>query len=314
MTASAAITVLLPTYNPRMDHIERVLEGLHRQTLPSTEWDLLVIDNNSNPPLAGRLDLSWHARASIVVEPTPGKMHALANAFRLTSTPLLLILDDDTVPNADLIEQTLVIAGKFPVLGTWSTRVKLEIEDPRHPPHDRLRSLLAERLIDEPMWSNDPLHTPSTAWGCGMTVRRAVADAYLRQTVDNPSRLQLDPVGDQPGYGGDTDLSYTGCSIGLGMGVFPQLEITHLIPVRRCGLDYLLRNLEAHVFSHHMQHFAHHNELPPAFGLGTRLRTHWRWLTGDAVDRAMMAAESRGREAARRAIATGIDGRPVTHR
>lgn len=308
------ITVLLPTYNPRLDHLERVFSGLRAQTLGPAEWDLLLIDNNSNPPLAGLVDVSWHPRGRVVREPTPGKMHALATAFRATSTPLLLILDDDTVPAPNLVEATLRIASEFPVLGTWSTRVELELEDPAQAPPERLRGLLAERLIDQPMWSNDPQHVPSTAWGCGMTVRRAVADAYLRQTADNPARLQLDPVGDQPGYGGDTDLSYTGCSIGLGMGVFPELKITHLIPTRRCGVEYLLRNLEAHTFSHQLQHYSRHGEWPPPPSLGTKIRGWLRWLRGDSLDRAMMAADERGRAGARRALATGRDSRPVTHR
>jgi hypothetical protein len=308
------LTVVIPTYNPRMDYLDRVLAGLQRQTVPAAEWDLLVIDNNSKPPLPGRVDLSWHPRGWVVVEPTPGKMHALATAFRSTTSPLLLILDDDTVPREDLIEQTLRIESAFPVLGTWSTRVELEIEDPSLDPPARLRPLLAERLIDAPMWSNDPLHTPSTAWGCGMTVRRAVADTYLRETADNPARLQLDPVGDQPGYGGDTDLSYTGFSIGLGTGVFPDLAITHLIPARRCTTEYLLRNLEAHEFSHQLQYYSRHGAWPAAPALSTRIRGWLRWLSGDSLDRAMMAAADRGRRGARRALETGRDVRPVTHR
>jgi glycosyltransferase involved in cell wall biosynthesis len=313
-TSAVRLTVVIPTYNPRLDHLERVLHSLRAQTAPISSWDLLVVDNNSNPPLAGRIDLSWHPSGRIIAEPTPGKMHALATAFRNTTALLMLILDDDTIPGPDLIVQTLQVAEQFPVLGTWSTRVELEIEDPAQQPPARLRGLLAERLIDRPSWSNDPLHTPSTAWGCGMTVRRAVCDTYLRETADNPARLQLDPVGDQPGYGGDTDLSYTGFSIGLGTGVFPHLKITHLIPTRRCSVDYLLRNLEAHVFSHHLQHYSRHRTWPPQPGLGTRMRGWWRWLSGDSLDRAMIAAEQRGRAAARRAMATGRDARPVTHR
>ena len=182
------------------------------------------------------------------------------------------------------------------------------------PPERRSPHLLSERLIDKPVWSNDPNHPPSTPWGGGMCVRRSVADAYLAQTLDNPKRLQLDPMGDQPGYGGDTDLSYTGCSIGLGMGVFPQLVITHLIPKRRTTTDYLLRNLEAHEFSHLMQHHALTGALPAAPNLRDRVRGWLKWLASDQLGRRIMAAEHRSRAAAVRAIATGVDSRPVTHR
>ncbi len=147
-----------------------------------------------------------------------------------------------------------------------------------------------------------------------MCVRRSVADAYLAQTSSNAARLQLDPMGDQPGYGGDSDLAFTGCSIGLGMGVFPQLVITHLIPARRSTREYLLRNLEAHEYSHLMQQFAHSGRAPASRTLRQQLSRALRWLKGDAMERAIMAAEDRSRAAARRTIATGRDSRPVTHR
>jgi glycosyltransferase involved in cell wall biosynthesis len=307
------LTVALPTYNPRPDYLQRVLDSLRAQTVSPDRWEFVLVDNNSKPPVAASIDLSWHPRGRVIVEPTQGKMHAIANAFRSTQTELVMFLDDDTVAAPDLIEQTLRIGDRHNMLGAWSPRVELELEDASFDVPPRLRALLSERLIDAASWSNDPHHTPSTPWGGGMCVRRAVASAYLAQTADNPQRLQLDPIGDQPGYGGDTDLSYTACSIGMGMGVFPELRITHLIPARRCTLEYLLRNLEAHEFSHYMQHHARTGR-HPASSLRDRARRLMRWAGADTLGRQMMAAEDRGHASARRAIATDTDGRPVTHR
>jgi hypothetical protein len=309
-----SLTVVIPTYNPRLDHLERVLASLRAQTVAPSNWGLLVVDNNSEPPLGGRIDISWHPGGEVVVEPTQGKMHAIRTAFRHTCSDLVMFLDDDTVAKADLIEQTLLIASQHTMLGAWSPRVELEFEDSSAAPPPRLRSLLSERLVDKPSWSNDVSHTSSTPWGGGMCLRRAVADAYLTQTVCRPHRLQLDPVGDQPGYGGDTDLAYTGCSIGLGMGVFPQLVITHLIPARRGTVEYLLRNVEAHEYSHVLHHHALYGVAPPGPSLGVRARRWVRWLKGDSLERAIIAAEDRSRASAHRHIATGQDTRPVTHR
>jgi GT2 family glycosyltransferase len=312
--SAASLTVVIPTYNPRLDHLERVLQSLRAQTVPLAAWDLLVIDNNSRPPLADQIDVSWHPHGAIVVETTQGKMHAIKRAFATTTTDLVMFLDDDTVAKADLIEQTLRIAATHTQLGCWSPRVELEFEDPNAAPPPRLRAMLSERLITAPSWSNDLDHVASTPWGGGLCVRRAVADAYLAQTASNPNRLQLDPMGDQPGYGGDTDLAYTGCSIGYGMGVFPQLVITHLIPSRRSTTEYLMRNLEAHEYSHVLQHYYRHGSLPPQPSLRGRVSRWLTWLQGNALERAMMAAEDRSRAAARETIRTGRDSRPVTHR
>jgi glycosyltransferase involved in cell wall biosynthesis len=315
MTMSAAqLTVVIPTYNPRMDHFDRVLASLRAQTVAPESWDLLIVDNNSAPPLAERTDVSWHPRGRIVVEATQGKMHAIRTAFATTTTELVMFLDDDTVAKPDLIEQTLQIAATHSLLGTWSPRVELEFEDPSAAPPARLRPMLSERLVDAPSWSNDLEHVTSTPWGGGLCVRRVVANAYLSQTGSNRNRLQLDPMGDQPGYGGDTDLAYTGCSIGLGMGVFPQLVITHLIPSRRSTVDYLLRNLEAHEYSHVLQNYYRSGALPQRATLRTRVGRWLKWLQGDALDRAIISAEDRSRAAALETIATGRDSRPVTHR
>jgi GT2 family glycosyltransferase len=310
---TAPLTVVLPTYNPRLDYLERVLGSLRAQTAPLSQWDLLLVDNNSRPPLAGQVDLSWHPRAGLLVETTQGKMHAIAAAFRQTQTDLVMFLDDDTVAAPDLIAETLAIAAQHSMLGTWSPRVELDLEDKTADVPPALRHVLSERLIDAPRWSNDRDHTAATPWGGGMCVRRVVADAYLAQTAENPRRLQLDPMGDQPGYGGDTDLGYTGLSIGLGMGVFPQLRITHLIPARRCSVDYLLRNLEAHEFSHAMQFHARTGTWPRQ-GARDRVRQFLKWFRADSLGRAMLAAEAKGRAQARRTVASQVDRRPVTHR
>src|SRR5437879_3353017 len=111
---STSLTVVLPAYNPRIDYIRRVLDSLRAQTLSPDTWDLLIVDNNSSPPLADQIDISWHPRGRLIVEKTPGKMHALVAAFRNTSSDLLLIMDDDTIAAPDLIERSLQVACDCP--------------------------------------------------------------------------------------------------------------------------------------------------------------------------------------------------------
>ena len=54
MTANSnlpRVSVVIPTHNPRMDYLRRVLEALRQQTLPCEQWELLFVDNNSQPEL-----------------------------------------------------------------------------------------------------------------------------------------------------------------------------------------------------------------------------------------------------------------------
>jgi hypothetical protein len=52
--------------------------------------------------------------------------------------------------------------------------------------------------------------------------------------------------------GDDVDISYTACEAGFGMGVFPELKLTHLIPRERVSEDYLLRLFEGILASNYM--------------------------------------------------------------
>ncbi|MFM8887476.1 MAG: glycosyltransferase, partial [Chthoniobacterales bacterium] len=48
-----ALSVVIPTHNPRMDYLRRVLQALEQQTLAKRLWELVIIDNGSREALAG---------------------------------------------------------------------------------------------------------------------------------------------------------------------------------------------------------------------------------------------------------------------
>ena len=52
------ISVIICSLNPRSDYLRRVLDSLQGQTLPASKWELLLVDNGSDYPLADSWDLS----------------------------------------------------------------------------------------------------------------------------------------------------------------------------------------------------------------------------------------------------------------
>ncbi len=62
------VSVILCTHNPRDDYLDRVLIGLRGQTLSFQHWELLLIDNASNEPLADRFDIGWYPNGRHVRE------------------------------------------------------------------------------------------------------------------------------------------------------------------------------------------------------------------------------------------------------
>jgi hypothetical protein len=312
------ISVVIPTHNPRMDFLARVIEALRGQTLSKDLWELVIVDNGSREALevaggqlpvvsgnAKAIDLSWHGNARVVQEERVGLTNARLCGFANTTGEVIVLVDDDNVLAPDYLEQVVRIAQEHPFLGTWSGALELELEPGALEPPAPLRHLLCERRVDRDVWSNDPSHFRATPWGAGECIRRQVAEAYATKVARDPRRRQLDLQGEQLVYGGDTDIAYTGLGIGLGMGVFTSLKITHLIPLARCSEVYLLQHHEARAYSEVLHYWLEHGKAP-------RHRTDWRpgmgklarYLLGTALDRRMARARESGLSRGERAVET----------
>ena len=267
------ITVITCTYNPRPDHLARVLAGLRSQTFPATEWEYLLVDNNSTEPVSA--DLSWHSQARLLREPKPGKIHALLRAVCQAQGDLLVIVDDDNVLAPDYLEKTLEIAVAKPFLGVWGGQILPEFEvQPPDWAQPYLGYLTLRPLLRED-WSN--LHTAFAVAGAGMCLRSFVASRFVENLASHPERLQLGRTGSSVLTGEDWEMSLAACDLGLGMGHMPQLRLTHLIAARRLETDYLLHLVKTMIFSRqvfvHMRGLLDQLQYPP-----TRLQRLVRWL------------------------------------
>ena len=97
------ISVIICTRNPREDYLRRTLDALKAQSLPKDQWELLVVDNASDAPLAGRFDLSWHPNARHVREEKVGLTHARLHGIAASQADLLVFVDDDNVLRPDYL-------------------------------------------------------------------------------------------------------------------------------------------------------------------------------------------------------------------
>jgi glycosyltransferase involved in cell wall biosynthesis len=240
-----AISVIICTHNPRPDYLNRVLIALRNQTLPLDGWELLVIDNASKVPIAGRFDISWHLNGRHIHEPTLGKTVAVLRGISNARAELFLFVDDDNVLVADYLVRALQIGRDYPFLGAFGSgliRPEFEVEPPAWAkPHLDLLSLLE---LDRDVWSNLIHEFATVPWGAGLVVRSHVARTYAAHCEKSDIRLNLDRKGDSLISAGDCDLALTACDLGLGTGRFVRLSLTHLIPSRRLRLGYLTRMAE----------------------------------------------------------------------
>jgi glycosyltransferase involved in cell wall biosynthesis len=257
------ISVVICTHNPRPDYLQRVMEGLRNQTLPKDQWELLLVDNASREPLAFAWDISWHPNALQIREEELGLAIARLRGMQESSADLLVFVDDDNILDPDYLSEALRISRDWPILGVWGSGcISLEYElQPSEYLKDACLGLLAHRDIKSPYWSNVSPSPEVALWTAGGCVRSNIALAYRRQYEESAIRI-VGRRGTELTSHEDVEISYVACSLGFGMGVFPQLRLTHLIPKVRVTEDFLLRMQEGLDTTYWLMRYKWHGESP----------------------------------------------------
>lgn len=259
-------SVIICAHNPRPDYFVRVLDALRNQTLPLHRWELLIVDNASQVPLASTYDISWHPAARHLFEGELGLSWARHRGIQQASADLIIFVDDDNVLDVRYLADAMKIKQERAFLGVWgagSIRGDFEVE-----PKERFRSWLPVREETAPRWSNLAgsrlfSDSPEDAipWGAGLCVRKEIAIAY-RQFC-RQSSIQITGRRGAALIGGeDTEICFVCCSHGLGVGVFPELKLTHLIPQRRVSEDYIVRFAEGTCLSNFLLYYKWKHIIP----------------------------------------------------
>ncbi|MBC8029381.1 MAG: glycosyltransferase family 2 protein [Pyrinomonadaceae bacterium] len=246
---SPELSVITCSHNPRPDYLRQVLDALKRQTLDQQHWEYLLIDNASDSPLESGVDLSWHPNARHVREEKLGLTHARLRGISESTGEVLVFVDDDNVLDADFLEQVARVADEWPRLGVWGGQTRAGFEEP---PPDWTRqywSRLALREFDQDRWSNLPTAHETMPNGAGLCVRKVVGEYYAEAHASGQREVLMDRVGNSLVSGGDSDIAICACDLGLGMGLFTSLKLTHLIPADRLTEEYLVRLVEGLAYS-----------------------------------------------------------------
>jgi glycosyltransferase involved in cell wall biosynthesis len=289
-------TVIVCAHNPRKDYLRRVLDGLQQQTLTKESWELLVIDNASREPLAGRWDLAWHSNSRHIREDELGLTAARLRGIRESRGELLIFVDDDNVPANDYLSIALMVAESSPHIGAFGASVKGEFEIP--PPEWIAPYLpgLAVCEVHQDYWANLPIWSQAVPFGAGLCVRRSVAEDYAQKIVASPKRKALGRSGNGMGACEDTDLAWCAIDLGMGTGRFCALKLTHLIPKIRITSDYIVR-LHAGFAASTLILESLRGAVNPNRGRGLveLIRLVWRLICGSRIERNILLASRKAR-------------------
>ncbi len=250
------LSVIICTHNPKADYLQRVLDALAAQSLPASQWDLLLIDNASDASLAGQFNLAWHPRARSVREDTLGLTPARLRGIHESDGDILVYVDDDNVLAPDYLKTVHDLLHSNSHLGAIGAGL-LEPEFAVEPGPELMPyvGLLALRSSSQAAWSHNPADAACVPWGAGLGVTRPVAQAYVQLVERLDSHGLLDRRGPRLYGNGDVAFSWAASLLGKGFGVFPDLRVIHLIRAERVTQQYLLRIAFEGTFSNAVSDF-----------------------------------------------------------
>jgi glycosyltransferase involved in cell wall biosynthesis len=299
----ADISVILCTHNPRENYLRRTLEALRAQTLAIKQWELLILDNASNPAIETLIDITGHQNARILLESELGKNAALSRGILHSSGALVIIVDDDNVLDPDYLTNALEIYEDYPFLGAFGGSVEAESEV--DPPLSILPYLegLAIRRIEEDHWSNAKKWSEATPFGAGMCVRREVAELYFERVQSDKIRFTLGRRGASLGAGEDTDMAWTSFSLNKGTGCFARLRLTHLIPKDRLTESYVERLYTGLGYADEILAHEHTNSLENYNDTAWDTVRYWcRYIRASRFGRKILKARRSGQKKARETL------------
>jgi glycosyltransferase involved in cell wall biosynthesis len=297
------VSVILCTHNPRPDYLRRTLEALQKQTLPVEKWEFLLIDNASQERIANMWDISWHPQGRHVLEEKVGLTFARLRGIEESQASLLAFVDDDNVLAPDFLERAAALQLRYPFLGTFGAG-RLEPEFAVPPPlqlTSRL-GLLALRTVPTVLWTNNIEDFYCIPYGAGLCVTRQVAEEYQELIERFNATSIIDRRGKSLFSGGDDVFSWAAVSMGLGFGIFPELQITHLISAGRLTESYFVRLKRDHALSHGVLKYLRSGIVPKRIGLPGYLRMLLHGLRNGYFSMRCRWAEARGQAGAARFI------------
>ncbi|WP_082780863.1 glycosyltransferase [Cephaloticoccus primus] len=244
------VSVIIPTYNPCAKRLRQVLAALQAQTLPTNQWETIIVNNASTQfPNSVFFQESVPDNLWVIEEPKPGLALARACGLRAARGEIAIFVDDDNLLASDYLKQAINLIDIHPNIGIAGGRIGPEFESP--PPHwstDFLQLLACWDHGEEPLLSSPKAQddTGNLIWpyfapvGAGMVLRRAAWEAWLT-FLDSTDDTLSDRKGNQLSSGGDNEIVLIALKAGWQVGYFPSLRLTHLIPESRLDPHYLAR-------------------------------------------------------------------------
>ena len=241
------VSVVLCTHNPRLAYLQRVLDGVKRQTMTVPGWELIVVDSACHRRIESCSELTFPPGAYHIRLEQPGLALARLAGFRRAAAPLIATLDDDTVLDHDYLEEAVGFFESHPQVGAISGRIRAEYETSPPAWIAEFGKLLAVRDLGDatlvyPENKEEALSEYPECAPMGVNVsRREAIEGYVERMMKDKAHRELGRSGQSLDSGEDNDFALCAIKDGWSVAYVPKLNLTHLVPARRLESSYLGR-------------------------------------------------------------------------
>jgi hypothetical protein len=264
------ISIVIPAYNPQERSFARVLAAVELLCARNdSRTECVIVDNRSDPPLSDMRCVQEFLRnrsdARVVREEAQGLTFARIAGIRATSSPVIVVFDDDNVPGPTYLQVVARLMQEYPFVAVWGPgNVDVELLDPVPASlQQRVKAHHGQKRTQSVQYASVP-----AAWydfypiGMGQVIRRDVAESY-RRAVESGQLSATDRSGGSLASAGDSQIVWQAINLGLAVGIHPDLKLLHLIPGSRSTVKYLRRLIYGCAISHYRaraQSFPHEAE------------------------------------------------------
>jgi glucosyl-dolichyl phosphate glucuronosyltransferase len=236
MQTQPRITIAICTYN-RAGYLKDTLDDLSEQTISLRQYEILVVNNNSNDGTDMVCEIFSRTRPEFnfrwVDERNQGLSYARNRAAREAAAPVIIYIDDDVHLPETFVQQALEYIEKRPSTMCAGGRIFVSFDKEENEP-DWIPAELMPMFGLHDLGDNDQLYPPSNfPRGGNMMIRRTVFDAfgYFDTQLGRSGKILL---------GSEEKAFFDRIrKNGVELHYWAKLELTHRIGSARLEKEYL---------------------------------------------------------------------------
>jgi GT2 family glycosyltransferase len=240
MSSPVLFSVLLCVRSLSAPLLSGALQSLREQSLPSREWELILVANES-VERAKRYPQCAGGRFVLMHEARPGLLWARLLGFSECRGQFIVLMDDDARLGPDFLANAKRFVGTVPSVAVVGGTVAADPDGSAVP--DPLKRAFSLRTVERSQRLEDGQLAEAPA-GVGLVVRSDFFGQWQRTVRERSWKQALGRRGALGGAGEDVDLVANALGGGKEVWLCPELQVRHFVPpdrLRPCYLQRLIR-------------------------------------------------------------------------